>query len=120
LFSALTLPAGTYYLTLSSADNAGNNPGAIWPTECASGCPLTLDAGVTLLPEGYANTAFGAQDADFPPASTFVAGPTPVNLTVTGNAGSAAPEPPNGAQMLAGVGLLALAMLRGRKGARRG
>lgn len=113
LFSDLTLPAGTYYLTLASTDNNGNNPGAIWPVECASGCPITEAAGVSLLTAGFANTSSGTQNADFPPASTFVTQSSALNLTITGSASAAGtPEPCSMAMAAAALG--ALAFLRRR------
>jgi hypothetical protein len=113
LFSGLTLGPGTYFLTLTSDDNDGLQPGAIWPTVCDSRCTSTMDAGVALLNQSFVNQSFGTEDPAFPPGSLFMTSSSPVNLLVTGDLDldppSNEPEPSTFAAMLAGVaGLLLL------------
>jgi hypothetical protein len=116
LFSGLTLGPGTYFLTLSSTDNNGGEPGALWPTECGSGCPKTLDSGVTLLPEYFVNMVFGVEDSAYAPASTFISSSgTILNFTLT-DAQSSTPEPETlRAAMIGIAGLLAGLKFRNRK-----
>jgi hypothetical protein len=111
LFSGLTLGPGSYYVTLAGSDNIGAQPGALWPTECDSGCPITEDTGIVLLDQNFANGSFGSQNPSFPPGSTFVTGPSPVNLLITAdsNSGVPTPEPSAIAQMLAAFTALLLA-----------
>jgi hypothetical protein len=94
LFSGLTLGPGTYYLTLSSTDVSGAMPGALWPTECISGCPKTLDSGVTLLSENYVTLSSGDEDSAYAPASNFqTSSGTVLNFTLTDPPPSSIPEP---------------------------
>ena len=105
LFSGLTLPTGTYYVTLAGTDSIGISPGAIWPYECPSGCPLAEDTGVSLLAQGFAdNQGHGLLDSSTPYESTFIAGSAPVNLTVTGI--PLLPEPGTMTMAAAALGLL--------------
>jgi len=116
LFSGLTLGPGAYYLTLSSTDNTGVEPGALWATECAFGCPKTLDSGVTLLAENFVNPSFGVEDSAYAPASTFMSLPGAVlNLTLTDSRESSAPEPETSRAAMIGIaGLLAGLKFRNR------
>jgi hypothetical protein len=118
LFSGLTLGPGTYYLTLSSTDNTGAEPGALWPTECVSECIGVLAPGVTLLSQSFVNDSFGVQDTEFPPDSTFLTSSPALNLTVTDDPpGSSMPEPATLPAALIGMaGLLIATKLRNRRG----
>jgi hypothetical protein len=94
LFSGLTLGPGTYYLTLAGTESAGKQAGAIWPAGCASSCTASVDPGITLFDEMYANGSFGVQNSNYPPGSTFNDWTTPVNLLITADPPSGlAPEP---------------------------
>jgi hypothetical protein len=116
LFSGLTLPAGTYYLVLTSNMACGNT--AIgW--SYATGTP-TVGPGVTLGAEGDASPFIGSPNASNPVATTFVTNPT-LSLSVQVTAASA-PVPPIGTPiptslMLGAAGLAALGIyqLRRRK-----
>jgi hypothetical protein len=101
LFSGLTLGPGSYFLTLSSADNAGNMPGAIWDECAVSPCsPIAIAPGVTLLSQNFAGAT--NENSSFPPDSSFSAASQILNLTVTGNpADPSAPEPSSLAAVLA-------------------
>jgi hypothetical protein len=120
LFSGLTLGPGTYYLTLSSSDSAGEEPGALWPTICGSGCPVALDSGVVLLSQSYSvNQSFGVQDLAYAPGSTFPppSGPA-LNLTVVddGLQDPSIPEPATFTEaVIAMAGLLIATRLRTRR-----
>jgi hypothetical protein len=120
LFSGLTLGPGTYYLTLASTDNTGAEPGALWPTECPSGCPKTLDSGVTLLSENLVNQSVGIEDSIYPPASTFVTIPgTVLNFILQGAPSLSIPEPETFRAAIIGIaGLLAGLKLNNRNGSR--
>lgn len=116
LFSGLTLGPGTYYLTMSSTDNTGSEQGALWPTECVSGCSQTIDSGVTLLSENFVNLSFGVEDSAYAPASTFMTTPgTVLNFTLADPPPSGIPEPETFRVALAGIaGLLAGVKFRNR------
>jgi hypothetical protein len=117
LFTGLTLGPGTYFLTLSSTDNTGGQPGALWPTECISGCPVALDSGVSLLSEDFVNQSFGLEDSAFPPDSTFMTSAQVLNLTVTNDVPASLPEPATFSAALVGMAGLALGMgFRRRRG----
>jgi hypothetical protein len=120
LFSGLTLGPGTYYLTLSSTDNTGAEPGALWPIECPSGCPETLDSGVTLLSENFVNQSFGIEDSAYPPASTFITYPGSVlNFILEGAPSLSIPEPETFRVAMIGIaGLLAGLKLNNRNDSR--
>jgi hypothetical protein len=116
LFSGLTLGPGAYYLTLSSTDSNGAEPGALWLTECASGCPKTLDSGVTLLAENFVNLSFGVENSAYPPASTFITFPGAfLNFILTDAGESSVPEPETFRAAMIGIaGLLAGLKFRNR------
>lgn len=117
LFSGLTLGPGTYFLTLSSTDSDGAEPGALWPTECPSGCPKTLDSGVTLLSEYFVNLSFGIEDSPYAPASSFMTAQNSVlNFSLTDAPGQMnIPEPGTFSAATIGIaGLLAGLKFRNR------
>ncbi|MGA7240789.1 MAG: hypothetical protein WBY44_34210 [Bryobacteraceae bacterium] len=94
LFSGLTLGPGAYFLTLSSTDNGGGEQGALWPLECSSGCPLTLDSGVVLLSQYFVNQSFGAENIAYAPGSIFMTSSPALNLSITNDPPDpATPEP---------------------------
>lgn len=110
LFSGLTLPAGTYYVTLASTDN--NPAGALWPYECLGGCQPVTDTGVILLDQQYAdNQNHGLLNTSDPYESIFIDGGTPVNITVTGI--PLLPEPATIVMAAGALGLLAFLKRRG-------
>jgi hypothetical protein len=117
LFSGLTLGPGTYFLTLSSSDNDGAEPGALWPTECAVGCPKALDSGVTLLSENFVNLSFGVEDSLYAPESSFMtAQNSALNFSLTDAPGLLnMPEPGTFSAAILGIaGLLAGFRFRNR------
>lgn len=110
LFSGLTLGPGVYYLTLSSTDSAGE-AGALWPSECPSGCPLMLDPGVTLVSQYFANQSFGAQNLAYAPSSVFMTSSPALNLTITDDTPEPpVPEPATLSTAIAGMAGLVIAM----------
>ncbi len=117
LFSGLTLGPGVYYLTLSSTDSGGE-AGALWPLECAFGCPLILDSGVTLVSQYFANRSFGAENLAYAPSSIFMTSSPALNLTITNDPpDSPAPEPATLPAAIAGTAGLLIAMkFCGRRG----
>jgi hypothetical protein len=119
LFSGLTLGPGAYYLTLSSTDNAGGEPGALWPTECFVNCSSTLAPGIVLLSQGFVNESFGVENIEYPPDSTFMTSSPALNLTVTGidPPDPSVPEPATLPAVIIGMaGLLIATKLRIRHG----
>jgi hypothetical protein len=117
LFTDLTLVPGTYFLTLSSTDDGGGEAGALWSTECAFGCPVALDSGVTLLSEYFVNTSFGVEDPAYAPASTFMSSNAVLNFSLTddGARSLSMPEPATlPAAMIGMAALLAALRLRNR------
>lgn len=117
LFSGLTLGPGTYFLTLSSTDDTGEEPGALWPMECPFGCPKMLDSGVTLLSENFVNLSFGVEDSTYAPASSFMTAQNSVlNFSLMDAPGGVSiPEPGTLSATALGIaGLLAGIKLRNR------
>jgi hypothetical protein len=90
LFSGLTLPAGTYYLVLTSNLACGNGDLG-WSYTAAT---PTVVPGVILGTEGYASPSIGSTNTSNPVASTFVTSGT-LSLSVQVTA-SSTPAPPIG------------------------
>jgi hypothetical protein len=92
LFIGLSLPPGTYFLVLASGptDNVG------WFISDSGPSTVTVDTGVTL---GSQYLVSGGADLSYPPASLFGSyfnSPSTgweLSFRVTGDAGSAVPEP---------------------------
>lgn len=111
LFTGLSLNAGTYFLTLSSTDFSGPQPGAIWLVS-----PLAGGTNPNVGQSGYCGLGLCVPEPGFPPASTFS---FPVvdaysNLVVTG---TPLPEPesdpiPEPASSVAVMGGLVALLLR--------
>lgn len=90
LFSNLTLPAGTYYLTVSTSDSSGS---AGWLTTWPSAGTVVTAPGVADNGQGE---SYGPSYVNplYPPASTFEYTPSPLLYQVTGTLGaSPVPEP---------------------------
>ncbi len=109
LFTGLSLNAGTYFLTLSSTDISGPQPGAIWLVS-----PLAGGSNPNVGTSGFCSLALCVPEPGFPPASTFT---FPVvdaysNLQVTGTPLSEpdafVPEPAASVTLLGGLAALLL------------
>ncbi len=100
LFSGLTLPSGTYFLTLGSPDSVGGG----WDATTIGTLTQTTSPGANFGTNYFANS--GNQNTVYPPGSQFTAGLvyTPL-FTVTGTPSttSSVPEPSSLIMIVSGM-----------------
>lgn len=111
LFSGLTLPAGTYFLTLASTDLQGGGWADCFEQPSIPPCTITLANGVSLANASYSHASL--LDPANPPLSGFIS-TVPDQQFMFAVTGVATPEP--GSLVLLCFGCLVLGpMILGRR-----
>ena len=117
LFTGLTLPPGTYYITIvpTSSQGGGVGGGLTASPEGSNSQSFTLGTGVTDAGEGGANAPLNA----FPPATALCCGglsaPNNLLVTVTGDPGAPITTPIPSSLILALTALAGFALYQGRR-----
>jgi len=118
LWTGLTLPPGTYYITIvpTNAQGGGLDGGLTSSPEGSNSQSFTLGSGVTDLGASVANAPLAA----YPPASTLCCGgslfiPSNLLVTVTGDPGAPITTPIPSSLILALTALAGFALYQGRR-----